>query len=211
MMVFRAWLVLLVISLFPVALSAETEESEKGLSALAVQNREHTMIHEIGAAVGILPIDAFTKGLTVTGAYTVHFTDLIAWEIGQFTYSYGIDTDLKDELRTALAVEPTPFEVVKFFVTSNLLFKPLYGKLAVLNRMLIFGEIFFSAGGGWGRLSITDRGIADFGAGLRMYAGKYVSFRLDVRDYIFITSGDAKHELWLGLAICLGLGRRKNQ
>lgn len=207
----NATLICLTLSLIPPTALAETEGGNEELSSLAVQNRQHTQIHEVGIGGGLLPIDAFTKGLTISGGYTVHFNDLLAWEIGQFTYSFGVDTSLKDELKTAYQLVPTQFEVVKFFVTSNVMFKPLYGKLAVLNRALIYGEIFFVAGGGWGRLTRTDRAIADFGAGIRLFAGRYVSFRLDVRDYMFITRGDVKSELWLGLAICVGLGRRENR
>ena len=58
--------------------------------------------------------------------------------------------------------------------------------------------------------TLTDRPVADFGAGIRLYAGKYVSFRVDVRDYMFITSGDVQSELWIAGSICLGLGRRKS-
>jgi len=207
MKVFRVSLVVLALGILPLGAMA-AEDEEQGLSTLAVQNRVHSMIHEIHVGIGTLPIDAFTKGLTFTGAYTLHFNDLLAWEIGQFTYSYHIDTQLKSELEE-YEVQPTPFEVVDFFATSNLIVKPLYGKLAVLNRALIYGEIFFSVGAGWGWLTETNRPIVDFGAGLRLYAGKYVSFRADVRDYMFLLKDDVQNELWLGASICLGLGRRK--
>ena len=198
----------LMLWLLPLTAAAKKDD-EQGLSTLAVQNRIHSMRHEVGAAIGTLPIDAFTKGLTFTGAYTIHFNDLIAWEVGQFTYSYHIDTNLKEELKEH-SVETTDFEVVNFFVTTNLIVKPFYGKLAFLNRALIYGEIFFAVGAGWGRLTLTDRAVADFGAGIRLYAGKYVSFRVDVRDYMFIAGGDVQSELWLGGSVCLGLGRRKS-
>ena len=201
---------LIILALCILSPRVEAGEDEEGLSTLAVQNRLHSMIHEIGVAVGTLPIDAFTKGLTFTGAYTIHFNDLVAWEIAQFTYSYHIDTNLKPELEE-FDVQPTQFEVVKYFVTTSVIAKPLYGKLAVLNRALIYGEIFFTAGGGWGWLSITNRAVANVGAGIRLYAGKYVSFRADLRDYMFITKADIQNELWIGIGICLGLGRRGNQ
>ena len=203
----RVSLVVIMFWFLPLTASA-TDEGE-GLSTLAVQNRIHSMMHEFSASVGTLPIDAFTKGLTFSGAYTIHFNDLIAWEIGNFTYSYHIDTKLREDL-SDFDVQPTAFEVVNLFVTSNLIIKPLYGKLALLNRALIYGEIFLNVGAGWGRLSLTDRPVVDFGAGLRLYAGKYVSFRVDLRDYMFITSGDVQSELWIGGSICLGLGRRKS-
>lgn len=200
---------LVVVMFWFLPLTATAKDEGEGLSTLAVQNRIHSMIHEFGASVGTLPIDAFTKGLTFSGAYTIHFNDLIAWEVGQFTYSYHIDTYLNEEL-AALQVQATSFEVVNFFVTSNVIVKPLYGKLALLNRALIYGEIFLAAGAGWGRMSLTDRPVVDFGAGIRLYAGKYASFRVDVRDYIFITSGDTQNELWIGGSVCVGLGRRKS-
>jgi outer membrane beta-barrel protein len=208
MKVFRVSLVVLALGILPI--SGAAAEEEQGLSTLAVQNRVHSMVHEINLGIGTLPIDAFTKGLTFSGAYTLHFNDLLAWEIGQFTYSYHIDTQLKSELEE-YEVQPTPFEVVEYFATSNLIAKPLYGKLAVLNRALIYGEIFFNVGVGWGWLTETNRPIVDFGAGLRLYAGKYVSFRADVRDYMFLLKDDFQNELWLGASICLGLGRRKSK
>ena len=190
-------------------LTATAADEGEGLNTLAVQNRIHSMMHEVGAAIGTLPIDAFTKGLTFTGVYTIHFNDLFAWEVGQFTYSYHVDTKLKAELED-ISLESTEFEVVNLFVTSNVIIKPLYGKLALLNRALIYGEFFFAVGAGWGRLTITDRAVVDFGGGVRLYAGKYISFRVDVRDYMFITGDDVQSELWLGGSVCLGLGRRKS-
>ncbi len=200
---------LVVVMFWFLPLTASAKDEGEGLSTLAVQNRIHSMMHEFSASVGTLPIDAFTKGLTFSGAYTIHFNDLFAWEVGQFTYSYHIDTKLREDLAD-FDVQPTSFEIVNLYVTSNLIIKPLYGKLALLNRALIYGEIFFNVGAGWGRLSLTDRPIADFGAGIRLFAGKYVSFRIDLRDYMFITTGDVQSELWLGGSICLGLGRRKS-
>lgn len=200
---------LVVVMFWLLPLTATAKDEGEGLSTLAVQNRIHSMIHEFGASVGTLPIDAFTKGLTFSGAYTIHFNDLIAWEVGQFTYSYHIDTKLWEELNS-MDLGPTPFEVADMFVTSSVIIKPLYGKLALLNRALIYGEIFFAAGAGWGRMTLTDRPVVDFGAGIRLYAGKFVSFRVDVRDYMFILSGDIRNELWIGGSICLGLGRRKS-
>ena len=199
----RAALVALAILVIP--LVSYAADKEEGLSTLAVQNRQHTMTHEFSAWIGTLPLDAFTKGLTFTGGYTIHFTDLIAWEIGQFTYSYHVDTDLKADLEELLAA-PTPFEVVKYFATSSLLIKPVYGKLAVLNNVLIYAEMYLLVGAGYGWMTITDRPVADAGAGMRVYAGKYVSFRIDIRDYMFFNADDLHNELWIALGIALSFG-----
>lgn len=185
------------------SLADEDEEQAQGLETLAVQNRLHTMTHEFSAWVGTLPLDAFKKGLTFSGAYSLHFTDLVAWEIGQFTYSHGIETDLNAELEN-LQVGPTPFEVVRYYVTSNLMLKPIYQKMAALNQALIYGELFIVAGGGYGWLTNHGRPIVDVGVGMRVYAGKYVSFRVDIRDLMLVTTGDVHNELWIALGVCLG-------
>jgi outer membrane beta-barrel protein len=164
------------------------------------------MTHEFGAWVGTLPLDAFEKGLTFTGAYSIHFTDFIAWEVGQYTYSQRIEMDLKDELQNVCGAKATEFEVVKYFATSSLVLKPLYGKFALLNRRLLFGEIFILAGGGYGWMTLTSRPVADVGAGIRIYAGSYVSFRFDFRDYMFINADDFHNEIWIALGMSLSFG-----
>jgi outer membrane beta-barrel protein len=186
------------------------EAGDRGPKTVAVQNRLHTMRHEYSAWIGSLPMDAFTKGVTFTGAYTLHFSDLLAWEVAEFTYSLPVDTRLQDELNNLpQPVGPTPFEVVQYYGTSNIVFKPVYGKFALLNRSLIYEEMFLEAGAGYGKLTITGRPAVDLGAGMRFYSGRLVSFRLDVRDYLFVTKGDTENELWVAAGISLGLGGGK--
>ncbi|MEE2789315.1 MAG: outer membrane beta-barrel domain-containing protein [Myxococcota bacterium] len=176
--------------------------ADDGLPSLAVQNRKHTETHEFTAYVGVLPMDAFTKGLTLSGSYTLHFSDLIGWEVGQFFYSQPFETDLESELR-AFDLKPTPFERVEQFVTSNVVFKPLYWKGAWLNSALSYGEFFLTAGGGYGWLTRTERPVASFGGGFRMYVNQFLSFRLDLRDLLFISENDTQNELWVGLGVSI--------
>lgn len=204
MRVLSAVLLGLVFTLAPLASFAEDDEEQvQGLDKVAVQNRQYSMMHEFSAWIGTLPLDAFEKGLTFSGAYSLHFTDLVGWEVGQFTYSYGIETDLNDELEN-LQVGPTPFQVVKYYVTSNLMLKPIYQKMAALNQALIYGELFIVVGGGYGWLTNESRPIVDVGVGMRVYAGQFVSFRVDIRDLMLVTTGDVHNELWIALGVCLG-------
>ena len=152
--------------------------------------------------VGVLPMDAFTKGITGSGAYTLHFNDVIAWEVAQFFYSFPTETELKDELR-AFDLKPTPFERIEQFVTSNVLFKPLYWKGAWLNQTLTYGEMYLAAGGGYGWLSRTERPVVDAGVGFRFYFGDLVSTRLDVRHLSFFNDADVHNDIWVGLGVSL--------
>jgi len=205
MRIISAFMFIVAVVCFPCSLLAGEEDETSGMKTLAVQNREHSMTHEFGVWFGTLPLDAFEKGIAFSGAYTLHFDDLLAWEIAQFTYSYGIETDLKEDLENLpQPTGPTPFETVQYFVTSSVMFKPIYGKLAALNQALIYSEMFFVLGGGYGWLTVTDRPVIDVGAGMRIYAGSVVSFRIDVRDYMFVNLDDLHNELWVALGLALG-------
>ena len=102
--------------------SARADEGDDGdgatrYAAVAVQNRLYGSTHEITAHVGILPMDAFTKGLTVGGTYTLHISDIFAWEIINGLYSIHLDTSLKKDL-AAYELAPTPFEVANFILAG---------------------------------------------------------------------------------------------
>lgn len=184
--------------------SAEAADTARPLKSVAVQNRKYSQTHEFTAWVGTLPLDAFTKGLTGSAGYTLHFNDTIAWEVGQFTYSYGIDTQLNEDLN-ALSVGPTPFERVRYFASSNVMFKPMYGKQAVLNRGLVYQETFLTAGFSYGWLTITQRPGVNVGVGTRIYGGENFSVRIDIRDTVFFGADDRQNELWLAIGTSLTL------
>ena len=176
-------------------------------SVLAIQNRKHTMRHEYTLWVGTLPLDAFTKGLTFSGGYTLHFNDLIAWQVAQFTYSVGIDTRLADELAALVQpVGPTPFETVNYYATSSFVFKPLYGKLAALNRAVVHQELLLQAGAGVGWMTLSTRPVVELGVAWRLFLDRHTSIRFDVRDALFFAPGDAHNELWLGAGLSVSFG-----
>jgi len=189
--------------------TARAQEGNKSYSTLVVQNRKYNSTHEFGLGFGVLPLDAFTKGLTVSGGYTLHFTDNVAWEVAQFFYSFHVDTDLKKEL-AAFDLRPTPFEVVNYYLTSNFVWSPLYWKGAWLNRSLAHGEFFLLAGGGYGWFTRSKRPAADLGLGFRFYTSDLISFRLDARYLWFfgdniLKSFDVKDEIWIGLGSAISL------
>ncbi len=184
-------------------------ETEQVYEAVAVQNRMYDATAEITAYAGVLPMDAFTKGLTLSGSYTHHFSQTLAWEILHGYYSFHADTSLKDDL-DALTIEPTPFEVLDYFFTTNLVLKPIYWKGALLNESLVHGEILILVGGGYGSFTRSSRGAVDLGLAMRLYASQAFSFRVDVRHHVFFRDTifsdlDLQHELWTGLGVSLAL------
>lgn len=156
-------------------------------SSMVVQNRVHSPTHEFTLGLGLLPQDAFTKGVTVSGSYTLHFSERWAWEVAHFYYSFPWETRLRDELR-ALDVQPTPFEIVEYYLASSVVYKPLYWKGSWLNSRLAHGEFFFDAGGAYAWYTRSNRPGLSVGAGARVYVTRRLSFRFDTRYLVFFDS-----------------------
>jgi len=199
-------LILVMVGLLSLPSLAVAEE-EASYSSKVVQNRKHLGTHEFDVAVGLLPLDAFTKSVAFGASYTLHFTEHLAWEGVQFVYAVHWDTDLKDDLR-ALDVRSTPFEVIDFFLTSNFVFSPVYWKGSWLNDALIYGELFFLAGGGYAWRTSSSMPAVDLGAGFRLYLTELLSLRFDARYLLLVDSAlfesfDVKDDLWISLGTSL--------
>ena len=187
--------------------TAFAKDDASPYSAVVIQNRKHDPTHEFTLGVGMLPLDAFRKSVTASGAYTLHFTPHVAWEVAQFYYSFHYDTSLNAELE-AFDLQPTPFEVLDFFLMSNFLYKPLYYKGSWNNRRLVYGEIYLAAGGGYGWFTRSAKPGVDLGIGFRLYAGRILSFKFDVRYNLFFNEKlfenfQTEEELHLGLGTSL--------
>ncbi|HEX9507892.1 MAG TPA: outer membrane beta-barrel domain-containing protein, partial [Myxococcales bacterium] len=112
---------LLTLWMFPSLALAQTEELENPGTVSAVQDRQYRMNHELSFGVGVLPIDAFYKGLLAQLGYTYHFSDRFAWQVGRGAYSYDVDTGLKAQLQRDFGVLPTAFDQVQWMVGSDLI------------------------------------------------------------------------------------------
>lgn len=179
---------LLAAALAPSLALAQAEELQNPGSVLAVQERAYRMNHELTLGVGVLPLDAFYKGYTAQVAYTFHFSDALAWQVGRFAYSYNVDTGLKAQLLTQYGVLPTQFSEVQWIAGSDIVWSPLYGKWSFLNRSVVHFEGFLLIG-----VSVLDltnqtgvpfKAALNVGVGGRVFSTKHVSFRLDVTDNV---------------------------
>ena len=176
--------------------------AERGVPKKVVQNRKEMPTYEWTLSAGSLPLDAFKKGITAGGSLTIHRNHLWAWEAISAAYSFEVKTALEDELR-AYKLQATPFERVKVFATSNVVFKPLYWKGAWLNEKMAYGELFFIAGGGYGWLTQTSRPVVNGGLGIKVIHDGGFASRLDVRMMSFFNADDLHNELWVNLGFSL--------
>lgn len=191
--------------------SALAQDFEEGGELYAVQNRKYIVSHAFDLGVGVLPMDAFYKGLTFSFSYTYHFDDMWAWEIVNASYSFAIETTLRQELEANFGVRPTQFPELNFFFNSNAVFKPLYGKMVWFNDSLIYGELYFTAGPAIARYENAGVYVGvNFGGGLRIYLTRAFAVRLEVRDYQYFSAStplfaDSSNELFIQAGIGLNI------
>lgn len=180
---------LVLLFLVPGLARAQAEALENPGAVSAIQERRYRMHHELLLGVGVLPDDAFYKGLIGTVAYTYHFSDTFGWQVGRGSYSYNVQTGLRTQLERDFDVAPTASayeDQVQWMVGSDLVWSPLYGKTAFLNSKVLHFEAFLLGGGTVVKINRADgfRPAANVGLGLRMFSGETLSFRLDVTNNV---------------------------
>ncbi len=198
-------LFLVVMVLAPAWALAQTEDLENPGRMSAVQERAYRMQHELDLGVGVLPLDAFYKGFFGQVGYTFHFNDVFAWQVGRGGYSQALRTGLREQLERDFGVLPTSRDEVEYFAGSDLLFKPLYGKFAVMNRYVVHAEGFLLAGGTLFHFTHAFRPGVRVGGGVRVFATRNVSFRFDVTDDVVLPTGGSSSGFTNVLALTLHL------
>ena len=186
--------------------------SDQAGELYSIEKRDLLGNHELAIIFGSLPKDAFEIGLTLTGSYTYHFSHLIAWEILNGTYSFNVGSGLTEELRERFDAAPERTGVLQAIISSNLVFKPLYGKVAVLNNSLATAEMYFVAGPAIGFFDDQARPFGvNVGLGLRFFLGRYFSFRIDIRDYGFLPNfSKFDNHIYFGAGLALTFGFPKD-
>jgi len=207
----RGWQFAMVAMLLGLALPAVAEEEgEEQLQA--IQNRKHVLRHELGVGIGTIPIDPYYKGLTGSAHYTFHFNHTWGWEVFHVGYSKNFWTSLRKDLEENWRNPSSPQVIpeVQILGDTNIVFRPLYGKLAHLNRSLVYGEFSLTAGVAGAYYQTKKAYVGgDVGFGMRVFLSKHWSTRFDVRYYRLqqvdkFSKGDNVLFLQLGVALNLG-------
>jgi outer membrane beta-barrel protein len=161
---------------------AQYDDEDGGGSAVVIQEREFKMAHEFTMSTGTLPLDAFVKGVALTGRYTLHFDDFNAWEILGGTYSLNVGTGLDTILAENFAVQAEALPQLLVVADTNYVAKPFYGKFALFNSVIIYQELFIVGG-----LTVTYwsdgsfRPGPDLGGAIRFFVFDWMSLRFDIR------------------------------
>src|ERR1700722_10011973 len=193
----------LVVSMAASASASEYAADDTG-EVSAIQNRTYHLGQELEFSISVLPYDAFYKAIAPEFAYTVHFTDDFAWEVVRVGYAQRFDTNLKSQL-LSLGTEPTAFEEVNLFLSSDLMWSPIYAKAALANKAVIYGELYGVLGGGAYNTTQAWRAAPNIGLGGRLFLSKVISLRLEVRETLLIESSlPSVVDINLGLSVNFG-------
>ncbi|HUJ28961.1 MAG TPA: outer membrane beta-barrel domain-containing protein [Myxococcales bacterium] len=198
---------LLLLSLVCAALPVRAQEAGR---LLAIQQKKYQLNHELEIGGMFEPQDAFSKGVGAEGAYVWHFGEAWGWEVLRGGYVAQLDTGLKQQLVNEFGVIPTQFESLQWYVSSSLMWSPLYGKFALRNASLVHAEAFVDLGAALGHFTSSFEEGPQVGVGARVFLSQSVSLRLDARDTAFFhrkTEGGILTQvvmLSLGLSISLG-------
>lgn len=196
-----------VAALLPSEARAQADSLENPGAVSAIQDRAYRMQHELDLSVGLLPLDAFYKGLYAQLSYTYHFTDDFAWQVGRGAYVYAAQTSLRQQLVRDFQVDTTRFDQVQFFVGSDLIWKPFYGKTTVMNKTVLHGEAFFLLGPTLFKFTNAFRPGVNLGGGIRLFASKVVSFRLDITDTLVLPiAGTLDNVMTITLSLAVNFG-----
>jgi outer membrane beta-barrel protein len=188
---------------------AGQELDEEQVATYAVQSRLFRLGGELNVAAGLLPINAFNKGLTIGGSFTYHFSNAWAWEVINGSYVYKqLDTGLKTELLENFDVQPTDIAALDLMMSSSLVMKPFYGKLAVFNRRVIHAEVSVPFGITLGRYTNPQTYLPGPNVGIiaRVFMGPHTSLRIDVRENILFNHWATRNELHVSLGLSFAWG-----
>jgi outer membrane beta-barrel protein len=138
--------------------------------------------HEISASGGYFVSDLFAATYVVGGSYTYHMTEDTAVEAsGWYTH---IDADIVRSIEDGRATTLRDTYAPMSYFASTLLLYPFHGKLQLGGAVVHF-DVHLDLGVGVVS-SPTSRGVAGIGGlGFKLFAGKAVAFRFDLRDLVY--------------------------
>ncbi|MBI5495911.1 MAG: outer membrane beta-barrel domain-containing protein [Deltaproteobacteria bacterium] len=165
------------------------DDEEAAYKADVVQSRRFGKLHEFSLSGGVFPGDALYVGFAGTFRYTLHLSDLWAWEIAGGTYSFDLSTGAEKRMLDRYALKFTDTERLLVLAESNVMVKPIYGKFTVFNRWIWYAEPYLLAGAAITRYTASWRVGPDVGAGVRFHLFDWLALHLDGRYYM----------LWSGL------------
>lgn len=162
-----------------------------------LQKRYYPMAtHGATLQLGMLPVDAFNKSIIIGGNYTYFLSEFTSWEVVNALYAINMETDLRKDLAV---VKPdingnnkAYLDYVNYFITSNIVYTPLYSKNLLFNASIVHSETSFLLGGGMA--SFQFAGIQPMVSGgliLKFFLGQKTTLKFDFRQHVYFGKAGA--------------------
>lgn len=158
-------------------------------ATIAIQKRPYLLKSEFSGHISYLPMDYFTTYLAAGGAYTHYFSDYFGWEVLNANYASDSSTGLEAFVRKSGAV-PEGLDVMSWYVTSNLVYTPMYMKNLLMQDRVVWGDISFVGGYGLANFRTAKNvGTLDGGVMLRFFSTEKLAIKFDLRQYFYLAGG----------------------
>lgn len=157
---------------------------------VAVEGRMYNPVSDFTGAIGVLPLDAYYKALTLGVGYTRTLNASYKWTLLNAHVAFTNDTGLKKDLLANFAAQPQGIlDYIKYYVTTDLVYSPIYGKNLLFNKTVIRTEmsLLYSAGA----VAFNSGSMAPmvgFGGQIRFYSSPTFSYKFDTRLYYHLDS-----------------------
>jgi len=151
---------------------------------------------EYGAQLGLMPFDAYTIAPLAAGTLAYHFREDMGIE-GVFMGGYGMKSATYKELEAPpYGVAPDAYGFLGS-VMADFQYSPIYAKMNVAGKRIFHHDMFFTGGLGMTleQALQPDSTMAfsptiGLGMGLRVFTGKDMTIRLQLRDDFVIQKRD---------------------
>jgi outer membrane beta-barrel protein len=98
---------------------------------------------------------------------------------------FSQETDLFQDVQDHFRVYPEKWEL-DWYAGGHVAWAFLYGKFILVNSLIVHYDAYVIAGMGVTRTSLSDTAITgNFGVGSRIFLTDWLTFNLEVRDYLF--------------------------
>ncbi|MEQ1877426.1 MAG: outer membrane beta-barrel domain-containing protein [Bdellovibrionia bacterium] len=159
-----------------------------------VQNRTYTKEHRFAATIGFGPLinDQYSKATVLAFAGNYYFSERLGAELTYMTYA-TTNNRMTEEFLGTYAVIPE-HNKEKEFIGAAVNWIPIYAKLALLDKQIIYFDMSFSAGLGMTTYEQqlvnmpATRGQAptiSFDVAQHFFLGKHLALRADIRNHFF--------------------------
>ncbi len=202
--------------------SSSQDKFEKEISAVVRNKIYYKSGHiEIGGFGGLTPYDSLLNTYMIGGRLNWHFSDHIGWEIADFQMVFPVIPNYTKDLVVSKNITDLQLCKNKMLAATSLLLSPMYGKIRVFGKWIVFLDVFFNFGVGASyneivKVSETNPNgsvlrsstwdpMFSFGVGFKLFLNKLTTLIIDMRDYVVYSELYGKKTLYGNYAFLMGV------